>query len=287
MPIFKRGREVAVRIIKIFNTNAVLVDDKGVEKIATGKGVGFGRKKKDIVPNHLVEKIFVTDEDKSDLIALLKQIPEACFNASEEIIRYAEEKLGIILNNHIHILLADHISFTIERLQDGIFMHNKFLKEVEVLYPEEFLVAQWALVYLSNRFDLQFPLDEAVYITMHLHSARANHPGTKKNLKEVTIISETVDLISKELKIDFDDLSMRLNYTRLLTHLRLMLERMETGTTEPLADEINYLIINKYQKSYQLALQIVAMIQEKFKLTVPKTEYSYLTLHLERLLKSE
>lgn len=38
-----------MKIKKIFNQNAVLVDDDGQEKVAIGKGVGFDKKRNDLI----------------------------------------------------------------------------------------------------------------------------------------------------------------------------------------------------------------------------------------------
>src|SRR5690625_2433587 len=125
-----------MRITKILNNNAVVVMDDGEEKIAIGAGVGFEKKKKDIVNQAKIEKVFVSKESEQ-LQQLLLRIPEEHFMITEEIIAYAEENLGTKLNDHIRIALTDHISFAIEREKQGIHIKNKLLPEIKVLRSEE------------------------------------------------------------------------------------------------------------------------------------------------------
>src|SRR5690625_5722155 len=95
-----------MRITKILNNNAVVVMDDGEEKIAIGAGVGFEKKKKDIVNQAKIEKVFVSKESEQ-LQQLLLRIPEEHFMITEEIIAYAEENLGTKLNDHIRIALTE------------------------------------------------------------------------------------------------------------------------------------------------------------------------------------
>lgn len=49
------------------------------------------------------------------------------------------------LNEHVLIALTDHIAFSAENINNGIVIRNKLLREIEVLYSDEFSIAQWAV----------------------------------------------------------------------------------------------------------------------------------------------
>ena len=73
-----------MKIKKIFNQNAVLVDDGGQEKVAIGKGIGFDRKRNDLIFDRDVERIFVMEpEGQIKLQNLLNQIDERFLFAAE------------------------------------------------------------------------------------------------------------------------------------------------------------------------------------------------------------
>lgn len=66
-----------MKIKKIFNQNAVLVDDDGQEKVAIGKGVGFDKKRNDLIFHREIERMFVMEpESQMKLQSLLNQIDE-------------------------------------------------------------------------------------------------------------------------------------------------------------------------------------------------------------------
>ena len=93
-----------MKIKKILNQNAVLVDDHGEEKIAIGKGIGFSKQKNDLLYSREIERLFVMEpEGQQKLQTLLNQINETYFFAAEAIIDHAETVLMEKLNEHIFI----------------------------------------------------------------------------------------------------------------------------------------------------------------------------------------
>ena len=56
--------ELSIKIKKILNTNAVIVQDEGREKIAIGNGIAFNKKRNDIVASGKIEKLFVMQNNK-------------------------------------------------------------------------------------------------------------------------------------------------------------------------------------------------------------------------------
>lgn len=139
-----------MKISKILNNNAVVVMDKNQEKIAIGSGVGFNKRKNDLVQTDKIEKLFTLKENEK-LQQLLLRIPEEHFILAEEIIDYAESRLNTKLNEHVRVGLTDHLSFAIEREKEGIYLKNKLLQEIKVLYKDEFEIGLWAIKHEIGR----------------------------------------------------------------------------------------------------------------------------------------
>ncbi|WP_086347686.1 PRD domain-containing protein [Candidatus Enterococcus clewellii] len=273
-----------MKIKKVLNQNAVLVLDEGQEKVAVGKGVGFNKKKNDLLHAQQVERIFVMEpEGLKKLQVLLSQIDEKYFFATEEIIKYAETTLGEKLNAHINVGLSDHIAFAAENIQNNIIVRNKLLHEIEILYSEEFAIAQWAVDYLTQTLGLPFSYDEAGYIAIHIHSARGGRTDNSKSIREVTIVSEIIRLIEKELDIDVYSEQMSLSYSRLANHLRLFIHRFEQNHYAVLDDDILDVVRKKYAESYEIAKKIQVLLMKNFHYQVPSEELGYLAIHIERL----
>jgi beta-glucoside operon transcriptional antiterminator len=273
-----------MKIKKVLNQNAVLVDDAGQEKVAVGKGVGFNKKKNDLLFPQQVERMFVMEpEGLKKLQVLLSQIDEKYFFVTEEIIAHAETVLGEKLNEHINIGLSDHIAFAAENIQNHIIVRNKLLNEIEILYSEEFSIAQWAVDYLTQTLGIPFSYDEAGYIAIHIHSARSGRTDNSKSIREVTIVSEIIHLIEQELAINIHDEKMSLSYSRLVNHLRLFIHRFQQNQYAVLDDEILEVVRKKYAESYEISKKVQVLLMRNFHYQVPNEELGYLAIHIERL----
>ena len=273
-----------MKIKKVLNQNAVLVLDEGQEKVAVGKGVGFNKTKNDVLSRQLVERMFVMEpEGLKKLQVLLSQIEDKYFLASEEIIQHAETVLGEKLNEHINIGLSDHIAFAAENIQNNIIVRNKLLSEIEILYSEEFAIAQWAVEYLTQTLEIPFSYDEAGYIAIHIHSARSGRTDNSKSIREVTIVSEIIHLIEQELAIDIHDDKNSLSYSRLVNHLRLFIHRFQQNQYAVLDEEILEVVKKKYAESYEISKKVQVLLMRNFHHQVPNEELGYLSIHIERL----
>ncbi|HAP5247022.1 TPA: PRD domain-containing protein [Enterococcus faecalis] len=273
-----------MKIKKVLNQNAVLVLDEGQEKVAVGKGVGFNKTKNDVLSRQLVERMFVMEpEGLKKLQVLLSQIEDKYFLASEEIIQHAETVLGEKLNEHINIGLSDHIAFAAENIQNNIIVRNKLLSEIEILYSEEFAIAQWAVEYLTQTLEIPFSYDEAGYIAIHVHSARSGRTDNSKSIREVTIVSEIIHLIEQELAIDIHDDKNSLSYSRLVNHLRLFIHRFQQNQYAVLDEEILEVVKKKYAESYEISKKVQVLLMRNFHYQVPNEELGYLSIHIERL----
>ena len=273
-----------MKIKKVLNQNAVLVLDEGQEKVAVGKGVGFNKTNNDVLSRQLVERMFVMEpEGLKKLQVLLSQIEDKYFLASEEIIQHAETVLGEKLNEHINIGLSDHIAFAAENIQNNIIVRNKLLSEIEILYSEEFAIAQWAVEYLTQTLEIPFSYDEAGYIAIHIHSARSGRTDNSKSIREVTIVSEIIHLIEQELAIDIHDDKNSLSYSRLVNHLRLFIHRFQQNQYAVLDEEILEVVKKKYAESYEISKKVQVLLMRNFHYQVPNEELGYLSIHIERL----
>lgn len=273
-----------MKIKKVLNQNAVLVIDAGQEKVAVGKGVGFNKKKNDLLFPQQVERMFVMEpEGLKKLQVLLSQIDEKYFFVTEEIITHAERILGEKLNEHINIGLSDHIAFAAENIQNNIIVRNKLLNEIEILYTEEFSIAQCAVDYLTQTLGIPFSYDEAGYIAIHIHSARSGQTDNSKSIREVTIVSEIIHLIEQELGINIHDEKMSLSYSRLVNHLRLFIHRFQQSQYAVLDDEILDIVRKKYAESYEISKKVQVLLMRNFHYQVPNEELGYLAIHIERL----
>lgn len=273
-----------MKVVKILNQNAVLVLDGDQEKVAIGKGIGFEKKRNDLIFDREIERIYVIEPaNQKKIVTLASQIDEKYFFVAERIINHAETVLMEKMNEHLVIALADHISFAAENIQNGIVIKNKLLKEIEAIYNEEFGIAQWAVDFLCRELDLPYSYNEAGFIAIHIHSARKGQTDNSKSIREVSIISDIILFIEKELGTDLHSEKMSLNYTRLTTHLRLLLQRFQHQQYAVLDSEIIEIVKTKYSKSYEISKKIRGFLMQKYQLSITHEELAYIAIHIERL----
>ncbi len=272
------------RVIKVLNNNVCMAkDDKNVECIVVGKGIGFGKRPGDIIEEDKLEKIFYVQEDvnKIKFSELMEKIRGDVIGIAEEIIAMAEKIKGKKLNEHIHIALADHIAFAIERINMGIEIKNPFDIEIKALYKDDYNIALKALELINQRLNISLPEDEAGFIALHLHAALEN-AGLSNTVKNTRLVSQLVSTIEKHLGkyIDRDSI----DYIRLVTHLRFAIDRVEKNA--PVTNELLVSIKKKFKKAYNIAMQVSKIIEDTLQKKVPEEETGYIAIHIQRLINT-
>lgn len=274
-------------IIKVMNNNVLLAMDlqQNQECILIGKGLGFGKNagSRCQIPPGSIEKRFITFEQtvKKQYFELITGMDPKIVGLCAEVTAMAEARLGV-LNPQVHVVLTDHIGFAIERIKQGMEIHNPFLYEIQMLYPEEYAMAVEGVQYLSSQLGIEIPVDETGFITLHLHAARQNE-AVKETVKQTRLLKELVGLIEEQLGQPFSP--AELTYQRLVNHLRGLIDRVRKGTTidNPLFESIR----KEFHEAYQIALLLKGHMEKAYELKVPDNELGYMALHIERIRKTK
>jgi beta-glucoside operon transcriptional antiterminator len=273
-----------MKIKKILNNNTVVVNDRGEEKIVTGLGIAFQRKKNDPVPKTKIENIFVMkDRSKYEQFEeIVKTLPEEHIQVAEKIIAYTEKELDLSLNEHIHVALTDHLSFAFERLNDGMLIKNTLLNEIKILYPKEFQIGLWAKEFIKEKLDIEIPEDEVGYIALHIHTAKMNAGDMQRTLDITTMIVDMIEIIEDCLNIEIPVETV--SYERLVTHLRFAVQRSEFGESFfELEPEMTQIVKEKYQESYSYAQKVGQFVKEEYEFELPEMELVYITMQIQRI----
>ena len=274
-------------IKKVLNNNAAIVLEGEKEIVVMGKGIAFQRKKGEEIDKNRAWKIFTLENKKNNnrLIELIGEIPYEYLHLSEQIIRMAEEKLGIKFNENIYLTLTDHIHFAIDNCRKNIPMRNSLLYDVRRLYKKEFTVAREALCLIREATGAELPLDEAASITLHFINA-AGEREIPEMIEVMNIVSEVCNIVKYTLNIEFDEDS--LSYYRFINHLKFFAERVLSEKFYEDNDmELFEMIVTKYPKAFECAKKIREFITKKYDKHITQEELLYLTVHIERLLQKE
>jgi beta-glucoside operon transcriptional antiterminator len=264
------------------NNNVVSsLDASGREIIIMGRGLGFQKKKGDLVEEAKVEKVFYMESQTSmdkykDLVA---HMPWEYIQVSNEIIAYATKSLNAKLNQNVYLTLTDHINFAIERYKEGMFFPNTIYGEVKRFYPEEFHVAVQALEFIHEGTGIKLPKEEAASIAIHLINAEF-HIKVRDSFRMTNVIQDIVTILEDVNYIPEGD---SLNRDQLLSNLKFLAHRMLLLVPqETQADDTFFAFIKTHcEEEFKVASQIETMVQERYNCQMTRQEKSFLTVMLK------
>ncbi|MDE5412389.1 glucose PTS transporter transcription antiterminator GlcT [Alkalihalobacterium chitinilyticum] len=271
------------KIKKVLNNNVVIaLNTINEEMIIIGKGLGFGKKQGDLIDQQNIDQLFqlVNEQQQEEYKQLLLQIDDSIMETINDAIVLISRRLDQKLNEHIHIALTDHIAFAIRRLEQGIVITNPFLTETKSMYPVEFQIAEQVINLINQQLEISLPKDEIGFVTLHIHSALENKPLSEIK-DDALLLKKLINLIETGLKVQIEKNSLQ--YSRLVIHLRHVLDRVLHHETVELNEKFVTLLKQEYPLCYNLAWKLIKIIQTHYQLPVADAEAVYLAMHLQRL----
>lgn len=269
-------------IKKVLNSSVVLVEDeRGVERVLLGKGIGFGAKQGDSVAPEATDRVFVAldDADQRNLVELLAQIPGEFVELTRAIVLDAENS-GIQLDAHIYLTLTDHLHFAVERHRRGLQVTNRLAWEVRTVYPGEYEVGLRALALLRERTGVALPDEEAANIAFHLVNSEVGRPAVD-SIRVVGLVSDITTIVTHSggVALDGDDLHTR----RFLTHLQFFAERLFSGRLAGQDDDLLFATMTqKHPRAVATAERVRAFVRKEHGVEISDEEVGYLALHIAR-----
>lgn len=273
-----------MRIEKIINNNVISArDDKGIELVVMGKGIGYGQKSGDEIADDRIEKIFKLEnlDDMEQFKELLASLPIEYIRLSNEIISYAKETLEVDLNSNIYLALTDHISFAIRRQRKGMQFSSALYEEIKLFYPAEYLVGKHALYLIEDQTGCILPDDEAASIALHILNAELDSQISvtfqiTKLMREMMEIIEDKIGVPEETAYPRDVLIANIKYLA----KRLITEKPLCGRNDTL---LHQFVIENYPEEYILIDKVNQYIEETYQCSMTEEEKIYLALNVKRV----
>lgn len=272
-----------MRITRVLNSNAVMVDRGDDVAIVLGKGVGYGRRPGQEVEADRVADVFVPDRSTSIewLTSFLTDVELDVVRVAGEITELAHQVLGLGVSQAVILPLADHISFAIERTARGIGLDFPLRWEVEQLYPREMAVARQGLTLVGRRLGAALPSQEAGAIAMHLVNAQFGAAGMAAAVDMTARIGQVLEVVEAVMGVRIDHGSMAV--ARFVTHLRYLFIRMDQSkvlTDAPV--EILRAVARAEPEAYRCARRVRHLLDMAGP-ALTEDEVLYLALHIARL----
>ena len=277
-----------MRIKKVINNNILCVlDDEGKELIVTGRGIGFQRHCGEIVDPAVVERTYRMEEKTGQrkLRELVEKIPVEHLTLTESLIRHIKSEIPQKLNESLLITLADHISFAIQRKEQGLEFSNPLKGAIMSYYPTEYHAGQYCLKAIQEQLGIALHEDEAAFIALHIVNAEMN--TNMSEMYDITkLIEGTICVVECFYQKQFDRES--LDFSRFVVHLRYFAQRLFQGKIMEDAqgeqDEMfRQLIMKNCREHYKCAQSIADFIRNTYQKELSDEELTYLTIHLKRI----
>ena len=154
---------------------------------------------------------------------------------------------------------------------------------MEILYPQEFEVAKWALDYINMTLDKDIPEDECGFMVIHIINATSDEKDTAKTKQIMKIATDIADITKEHYGDVIDEQSM--SYSRYMTHLKyLAIRYLNEKQLEENEFSVFSLRDDVVEKTQTCIQNIDAMMQENYGNALSEYEKKYITLHLCRLI---
>ncbi|MGN2371264.1 BglG family transcription antiterminator LicT [Clostridium cagae] len=276
-----------MQIVKVMNNSLILArDENDKEIVVMGKGLGFKRKAGEELDTEKIEKIFVlkNETDTREYVKLIEETPSEYIEITNDIIGYANEKLGGKLNDQIFITLVDHISYALTRYEKNITIQNRLLWELKKFYPKEFEIGKYAVEYINNKLNVKLPEEEAGNIAFHVVNAQTDEAEMQSTMLTIRMLKDIFNIIQYNFGITIDKDS--LNYSRFLTHLQFFVQRLlDDRMIESKENFIFEQMIKEYPKEVKCARLIGDYVKKVLNKEISNEELLYLTIHIVRIVQ--
>lgn len=277
-----------MKIKKILNNNAVIsVNEKNQEVIITGLGIAFKKKTGEDIDDSKIERVFKSYENKNSekIQKIIETIQPKFLEISEQILQNASDVLKVKLNDNSLFALADHISFAVERLEQGIDIKNPLLWEIKQYYNAEYQIGLSALAIIEDKAFVKLPEEEAGSIALHIVNAEANR-GITQTFKSVNLLQDLISIIKYHFLIEFDETSV--SYQRMINHLKFFAKTVTNDEKKYESNiELYEIIKYKYQNSFKCARKIKTYLNDSYGYNVCDEDMIFLIVHIERCVNGK
>lgn len=191
--------------------------------------------------------------------------------------------------NSSYMGLIIHLALAIKRLQSGDEIKVSQKKLEKLKKTKEYKLAALIADKLEKIFDLEIPVDEKGYITMHLKGAKIrkdiefiDEPLEDDELEAIKYARKLIKEVEKDLSFQLiNDYSL---ISGLTTHLEPALSRLKMGLEirNPVLEEIK----KEYEEIFNITKDASRLLAEELNCEIPDSEIGYLTMHIASAIEN-
>ncbi len=232
---------------------------------------------KDTVPNKRMKANVLQVNVRNRLLNL---IDRGSIEKIEGIVYGLEKRLEYRLAESASIGLMVHLALAIQRIKNNekISIDPVLLEELKGI--NEFVFASELADKVASEFDIEIPIDEIGYITMHLKGARVYNGTVRENgsiskQELMQIAWEMIDTVEREFGVDLKQ-NDKLLYD-LACHLDPALRRLELNLDirNPLLEQLKQL----FPDIYRISERASEVLKQRVGRDIPESEIGFIAMH--------
>lgn len=269
-------------IIHVLNNNSIIVDGYLTESILIGKGIGFGKKPGDVLPQgQQFDKIYKLANEANEFRRIINGYDENIVVMVMDTIQHMMRRNASEFSTHDLVTIADHLAAMFLRIREGDAIVSFFSNETKTLYPQSFSKAEEIAAIIYEEYDVIIPEAEIAYIGLYIENMSSSK--SKRDVEQMAaIIEEIREFIEEQNKLIIDKESLA--YSRFLIHIRLLAQSASFSKTT-LDSVINKAILSTYPEYKVIAEGILDIIRNETKRSLNDSELVYLIIHLVNLFE--
>lgn len=274
------------RLKQRINNNVILASNELHQVILVGKGIGFQKKRGDIIKESTVENRYFESENLhfEHIISLFDFVNDTQFDCLKQIVTQVEKTFTSKINPNLLFSLLDHIVNAIQRLKEDKVIVLPIEWEIKKYYPTEYHLAKLDLAKINQTFDVELPTSEIVMIAIHFINAQNEAQANNEIIEVIELTTKIVKIVNYHFNIHFREESTM--YQRFITHIKYYLMRQQRNEQLVGDDSLVQIFENKYPEEAQCVKKIVTLIENETEYQVSETEQMYLILHVGNLVRT-
>ena len=250
-----------------------------------GKGVGFGEFPREI-PLSQIERSFYNINEKDQNV--MRDLPPEVVLFAAKMMDIIKNELPYELNPNVVLVLADHISFAMERMKKNLRVKMPLAYDIRKMYTAEYKIAKYIVDRIRKEYKVALPEEEISGIAMNLVNARAGEDTEKKGETEEfnDMLEEITEIVEKDFRIIVDRESF--DFSRYATHLQYLFQRIKAGKAINSANlQLYPELCRDFPELAECAEHVACHIRAKWSVDLSDEERLYLMLHINRICVRE
>lgn len=279
-----------MKVIKRINNDAVLcIDSRGNRVVALGRDLSDVRRGTELELSRVDHTFYDVDPRYVDMIGYLE--PEY-LDITATIADAARGLLSYELSPNIEVALADHLSFAVRRMREGIHLQTPLAFDIRQNYPLEFKIAEYALKCVRDCLRVDLPRTEIAGVAMCLinnayaSGTTSDHGSLDAQQRLEATLEDVTSAVEEIMGIEVDREGF--GYARFITHIQYLITRLASGESISTENSDVYRALAERSPGAATCADAIALLlMHAYGRQLTEEEKLYLILHINRICSRE